>query len=136
MTPLQVCPQLHGQRVRRHDIVDAISSDCMQKKHAVAKEPHIPTALGTRKPDLLICDVENKKAYVLDVKIASDCHFNYGRSVSTGRLSTTTPGRLEPGQPGGRPSSYIYSTNIGTTLWSHLQSTYNLLTHKMLSSEQ
>ncbi|KAK8734333.1 hypothetical protein OTU49_006130 [Cherax quadricarinatus] len=52
--------------------MDAIASDCITKKHAVVKEPHIPTALGTHKPDLLICDLENKKAYVLDVKIASD----------------------------------------------------------------
>lgn len=70
---LQVCPQLHGQRVRRHDnIVDAISTDCMQCKHAVVKEPRITTTSGVRKPDLVICNLEQRKAYVLDVKIASD----------------------------------------------------------------
>ncbi|KAK8745149.1 hypothetical protein OTU49_000478 [Cherax quadricarinatus] len=44
----------------------------MVKKHAVAKEPQIPTVHGTCKPDLLICDMENRKTFVFDIKIASD----------------------------------------------------------------
>lgn len=65
---IQQCHRTHGGRVLRHDRVVNMLRDEFTARHGVAhKEPRINTAVGLRKPDLIV--VSDDVAYVVDVQI-------------------------------------------------------------------
>ena len=71
---LQVCPRTHGARVKRHDrVLDQSRRIFSRLGYSVAVEPHIDTAAGLRKPDLVVYGPE-KPTVVLDVGIVSDMY--------------------------------------------------------------
>ena len=71
---LQVCPRTHGARVKRHDrIVDQTRRILTRLKYQVLVEPHIETAAGLRKPDLVAYG-PGKPTMVLDAAITSDMY--------------------------------------------------------------
>ena len=71
---LQVCPRTHGSRVKRHDrIVDQTRRILSRLKFQVIVEPHIDTAAGLRKPDLVAYGPD-KPTVVLDAAICSDMY--------------------------------------------------------------
>ena len=71
---LQVCPRTHGARVKRHDrVVDQTRRILSRLKYEVLVEPHIETAAGLRKPDL-VAYAPGKPTTVLDAAITSDMY--------------------------------------------------------------
>ena len=71
---LQVCPRTHGARVKRHDrVLDQSARIFRRLGYTIALEPHIDTAAGLRKPDIVVYGPE-KPTVVLDVGICSDMY--------------------------------------------------------------
>ena len=68
---LQVCPRIHGPRVKRHDhLVKKLNLYLEQVGWNILVEPKILTADSFIKPDLVIWN--NEKAVVLDVAVCGD----------------------------------------------------------------
>ena len=71
---LQVCPRTHGARVKRHDrVLDQSRRIFRRLGYSTVLEPHIDTAAGLRKPDIVIHG-PGKPTVVLDVGICSDMY--------------------------------------------------------------
>ena len=67
----QVCPAVHGARVKRHDdILRFVAGRCRQNGYTVLEEPRLRFATTFRKPDLVLW--RDGQAYILDVQVTSD----------------------------------------------------------------
>ncbi|KAL7294948.1 hypothetical protein TKK_0011659 [Trichogramma kaykai] len=85
---LQICPRTHAARMKRHDVVaNYISRRLTRQGFEVRSEPHIPTSIGVRKPDLVA--TMGDFGVVLDIQIASDqVDLNFVRHEKIRKYST------------------------------------------------
>jgi hypothetical protein len=68
----QACYATWGPRIRRHDsVVDLVARKLRAKGREVLIEKTIPTSVGLRKPDLIVCHKEKKVVHVIDVQVVS-----------------------------------------------------------------
>ena len=68
---LQKCPRTHEFRIKRHDRVNKLLTDLLQKVgYRVFQEQHFKTTSGIKKPDVIA--TRNKMTYVIDTQICSD----------------------------------------------------------------
>lgn len=92
----QGCPSAHDFRITRHDEVVRFIKNKLDPTYTVFSERVFPTAIGSRKPDLVV--VGPNIIYVIDVQISSDANIS----------------RLE--QPFIRKIQYVTQMNL-KTLW-------------------
>lgn len=68
---IQQCYKSHGLRIKRHDnVVKYIADKNIARGRMVLVEPKIQTAVGLRKPDLVI--IEDKSAAIVDVQVVGN----------------------------------------------------------------
>lgn len=68
---MQICERTHEVRIKRHNAVASYLQRSLQKNYQVYKEPHIQSANGLRKPDLVAINTNNE-ALVIDAQVIGE----------------------------------------------------------------